>query len=71
MYKLQLHISALNNGHLQVVHEVLSKQLYYIYYVLYIVGGWEVRRHEISYVFGDGRCGYMGMLLFCIVSMLM
>ena len=26
--KVQLHVSALVNGHLQVVHEILIKQLY-------------------------------------------
>ena len=33
----ELHVSALDNGHLQVVHESLSKQLYkhiYIYGLL-------------------------------------
>ena len=28
LHKVQLHILVLNNGHLQVVHEILSKQLY-------------------------------------------
>jgi len=36
--KVQLHVSALDNGLLQVVHEILSKQLCQIYYVLFIVG---------------------------------
>ena len=29
--KVQLHVSALDNGHLQVVHEILIKQLYKTY----------------------------------------
>jgi hypothetical protein len=28
LHKVQLHVSALDNGHLQVVQEILSKQLY-------------------------------------------
>ena len=28
LHKVQLHVSALDNGHLQVVHEILIKQLY-------------------------------------------
>ena len=35
----QLNVSALDNGHLQVVHESLNKQLYkhiYIYIYIYI-----------------------------------
>ena len=31
LHKVQLHVSALVNGHLQVVHEILSKQLYETY----------------------------------------
>jgi len=27
LHKVQLHVSALDNGHLQVVHEILIKQL--------------------------------------------
>jgi len=27
LHKVQLHVSALDNDHLQVVHEILSKQL--------------------------------------------
>ena len=38
LHKVQLHVSALDNGHLQVVHEILSKQLYETYYGLYTVG---------------------------------
>jgi len=39
LHRKQLHVSALDNGHLQVVHESLSKQLYkciYIYIYIYI-----------------------------------
>jgi len=28
LHREQLHVSALDNGHLQVVHEILNKQLY-------------------------------------------
>jgi len=31
LHKVQLHVSALDNGHLQVVHEILIKQLYKTY----------------------------------------
>jgi trans-2-enoyl-CoA reductase len=31
LHKVQLHVSALHNGHLQVVHEILIKQLYKTY----------------------------------------
>jgi len=39
LHRVQPHVSALDNGHLQVVHESLSKQLYkhtYIYIYIYI-----------------------------------
>ena len=39
LHREQLHVSALDNGHLQVVHESLNKQLYkhiYIYIYIYI-----------------------------------
>jgi len=36
---VQLYVSALDNGHLQVVHEILTKQLYKTYMgYLYGVG---------------------------------
>jgi len=41
--KVQLYVSAFDNSHLQVVHEILSKQLYVAYYGLYTVGMWEMR----------------------------
>jgi len=31
LHKVQLHVSAPDNGHLQVVHEMLIKQLYKTY----------------------------------------
>ena len=42
LHREQLHVSALDNGHLQVVHESLSKQLYkhiHIYGLLIWVRG--------------------------------
>jgi len=37
LHREQLHVSALDNGHLQVVHESISKQLYnHIYVCIYI-----------------------------------
>jgi len=39
LHREQLHVSALDNGHLQVVHESLSKQLYthtHIYIYIYM-----------------------------------
>jgi len=47
LHKVQLRVSALDNGHLQAVHEILSKQLYESCIQ------WRGRRrggHEISYV---------------------
>ena len=31
LHKVQLHVSALDNGHLQAVHEILIKKLYKTY----------------------------------------
>jgi len=31
LHKVQLHVSGPDNGHLQVVHEIFSKQLYETY----------------------------------------
>jgi len=28
LHKVQLHVSALDNGHLQLVHEILTKESY-------------------------------------------
>ena len=33
VYKVQLHVSTLDNGHLQVVHEILIKLLYKTYMI--------------------------------------
>jgi hypothetical protein len=38
MHMVQLHVSALENGHIQVVREINSKQLYETYNGLYTVG---------------------------------
>ena len=46
VFTLQLNVSALDDGHLQVVHEILSKQLYETYCGLYTVVQWG--GHEIS-----------------------
>ena len=40
----ELHVSALDNGHLQVVYETLSKQLYKIYIIYYIENNYVFRR---------------------------
>ena len=41
LHREQLHVSALDNGHLQVVHESLSKKIYkYIYIYIYIYMGY-------------------------------
>jgi hypothetical protein len=40
LHKVQLHVSALDNGHLQVAHDILIKQLYKTY-GLYTWGGKE------------------------------
>jgi len=37
-HKVQIHVSALDNGHLQVVHEILSRQLYEAYMVFMFIG---------------------------------
>jgi len=50
LHKVQLHVSALDNGHLQVVHEIPSKQLYETYMGCIQWGGRRRGGHEISYV---------------------
>jgi len=59
LHNVQLHVSVLDNGHLQVVHEILIKQLYKTYMgcihgACRRGGGHEVCRrgggHEISYI---------------------
>ena len=39
LHREQLHVSALGNGHLQVVYETLSKQLYKTYIWASYMGG--------------------------------
>ena len=58
--KVQLHVSALDNDHLQVVHEILIMQLYETYMgCLYGVGTGQ-SGHEISYLSERlGGVGYM------------
>jgi len=48
LHKVQLHVSALDNGHLQVVHEILSKQLYKTYIGCIHGAGRRGGGHEIS-----------------------
>ena len=61
LQKVQLHVSALDSVHLQVVHEIFSKQLYGTYIVYsgevggevvmrsrMCHGGWEVWVHVVS-----------------------
>ena len=50
MHKVQLHVSALDNGQLQVVHEILIKQLYKTYMGCIHGAGRRGGGHEISYV---------------------
>jgi len=40
LHREQLHVSALDNGHLQVVHEMLIKQLYKHIYIYICQNGW-------------------------------
>jgi hypothetical protein len=57
--QVQLRVSALDNGHFQVVHEVLSKQLYETYMGCI---QWRCRSrgaHEILYV--SQRLGGVGI----------
>ena len=58
--KVQLHVSALGNDHLQVVHEILIKQLYKTYMgCLYRIGRGS-SGNEISYLSERlGGVGYM------------
>ena len=50
LHKVQLHVSALDNGHLQVVHEILSKQLYETWLGCIEWGGMRRGGHETSYI---------------------
>jgi len=69
LHKEQQHVSALDNGHLQVVHESLSKQLYkhiyiYIYiYMLLICGRWGKVARDLVSVRTVRTCGMSGRLI--------
>ena len=69
LLKVQLHVSALNNGHLQVVHDILSKQLYETYMGCIQWGGRGRGGHEISYVSEFGWGGYMPGLCYYILCL--
>jgi len=72
---IELHVSALDNGHLQVVHESLNKQFYiyiYIYIYTYIYmgylygeGGWEGVKwaRDVVFVRTVGTCWMHGGLM--------
>jgi len=47
---VQLHVSALDNGHLQVVHEILIKQIYKTYLGCVCGVGRGYSGHEITYL---------------------
>ena len=67
LYKVQLHVSVLDNGHLQVVHEIISKQVIRDYIgCIQWVGG-EVGTRSRMYHRGCW-CGYMGIPLSYITS---
>jgi len=73
LHKIQLHVSALDNGHLQVVHEILSKQLYETIWVVYTysgeVGGEVGTRSRMCHR-GWVVWVHGGTLLLCIMSKL-
>jgi hypothetical protein len=50
LHKVQLHVSALDNGHLQVVHEIIIKQLYKTYMGCIRGAGRRGGGHEILYM---------------------
>jgi len=58
LHKVQLHVSAPDNSHLQVVHEILSKRLYETYMGCIHWGGKSRGGHEILYV--SQRLGGVG-----------
>jgi hypothetical protein len=52
LHRVQPHVSALDNGHLQVVHESLSKQLYKHIYIY------------MGYLYGRGRaCAVIKLII--------
>jgi len=61
-HRKQLHVSALGNGHLQVVYETLSKQLYKTYIYGLLIWGWEGVKwaRDLVSVLKVGWCGLRG-----------
>jgi len=70
LHKVQLHVSALDNGHLQVVNEILSKEIYETYVGCIQWGGRSRGGYEIWYVMKVGWGGYMGTQLLYVMSKL-
>ena len=72
LYREQLHVSALGNGHLQVVYETLSKQLYKTYIWATYVGREGVKWvRDLVSVLKVGWCGLHGgsmLLSSCLIS---
>jgi len=62
LHKVQLHVLALDNGHLQVAHEILIKQLYKTYLGC-LYGGREGVKwaRDLVSVRKFGRCGLNGV----------
>jgi len=62
LHREQLHVSAFDNGHLQVVHESLNKQLYkHIYiYMGYLYGEGVKWARDLVSVRTVGTCGMHG-----------
>jgi len=60
----QIHVSELDNGHLQVVHESLSKQLYKHIYIwaTYMGRGWVKWAQDLVSVRMVGTCGMRGQI---------
>jgi len=57
LHKVQLHVSAFDNGHLQVVHEIFIKQLYKTYMgCLYGVGEGVKWARDLVSIGKVGRC---------------
>ena len=57
LHKVQLHVLALDNGHLQVVLEILSKQLYGLLWAVYSGTVQEVRwARDLICIMKVGRC---------------
>ena len=63
LHREQLHVSALDNGHLQVVYETLIKQLYktYVWATYMGLGGEGVKwARDLVSVLKVGWCGLHG-----------